>query len=375
MIWTLLRTLISTLNTLRSLTLENLALRQQIAILQRGSRRPFFTGTDRLFWLFLSKIWRGWADSLAIVKPETVIRWHRQGFKRCWTWKSRRKKRGRPRVAPEVRNLIRAMSQANPLWGAPRIHGELLKLGIEISQASISKYMVRGRKPPSQEWRTFPENHIGELVSIDFLTVPTLSFRVLFVFVVLAHERRRVVHLNVTDSPTAKWTALQILHTISDSGSLGLTQQGQVMAGDFQGCPDMLQTVWETVGPPEAEWTDEQNQVRVEFARFGCTVCHQVGASGVGLTEIGAKAVVAALDRVLDVDRVPKSITVDNGSEFASRAMDAWAYRQGVQLEFIRPGKPMDNRFIESFNGRLRDECLNVEVFFSIPDAQAKLEQ
>ena len=103
------------------------------------------------------------------------------------------------------------MSQANPLWGAPRIHGELLKLGIEISQASISKYMIRGGKPPSQAWRTFLENHVGELVSIDFLTVPTLSFRVLCVFVVLAHERRRVVHFNVTDSPTAEWTSLQIL--------------------------------------------------------------------------------------------------------------------------------------------------------------------
>jgi len=114
-------------------------------------------------------------------------------------------------VAPEVRRLIRTMSQANPLWGAPRIHGELLKLGIEISQASISKYMIRGGKPPSQAWRTFLENHVGELVSIDFLTVPTLSFRVLFVFVVLAHERRRVVHFNVTGSPTAEWTSLQIL--------------------------------------------------------------------------------------------------------------------------------------------------------------------
>ena len=147
MIWTLLRTLISTLNTHRLLALENLALRQQIAILQRGSRRPFFTDTDRLFWRFLSKIWRDWADSLATVKPETVIRWHRQGFKRYWTWKSCRKKRGRPLVAPEVRKLIRTMSQANPLWGAPRIHGELRKLGIKISQASVSKYMVRGGKP------------------------------------------------------------------------------------------------------------------------------------------------------------------------------------------------------------------------------------
>ena len=114
-------------------------------------------------------------------------------------------------MAPEVRKLIRTMSQANPLWGAPRIHGELRKLGIKISQASVSKYMVRGGKPPSQAWKTFLENHIGELVSIDFLTVPTLSFRVLFVFVVLAHERRRVVHFNVTDSPTAKWASLQIL--------------------------------------------------------------------------------------------------------------------------------------------------------------------
>ena len=111
----------------------------------------------------------------------------------------------------EIRRLIRTMSRANPLWGAPRIHGELLKLGIEISQASVSKYKVRGRKPPSQAWRTFLENHISELVSIDFLTVPTLSFRVLFVFVVLAHNRRRVVHFNVTDSPTSHWTSFQIL--------------------------------------------------------------------------------------------------------------------------------------------------------------------
>ena len=138
MIWTLIRTLISTLSTHRSLALENLALRQQVAVLQRSSRRPFLTGIDRLFWCFLSRTWRGWANSLAIVKPETVIRWHRQGFKRFWTWKSRGKK-GRPRVAPEVRNLIRTMSRANPLWGAPRIHGELLKLGIEISQASVFK--------------------------------------------------------------------------------------------------------------------------------------------------------------------------------------------------------------------------------------------
>ena len=114
-------------------------------------------------------------------------------------------------MAPEVRNLIRRMSLANPLWGAPRIHGELLKLGIEVSQASVSKYMVPRKKPPSQAWRTFLTNHLGELVSIDFLIVPTLTFRVLFVFVVLAHDRRRVVHFNVTDSPSALWTSYQII--------------------------------------------------------------------------------------------------------------------------------------------------------------------
>ncbi len=133
------------------------------------------------------------------------------GGGRYWTWKSRRKKRGRPAVTPEVRKLIRTMSRANPLWGSPRIHGELLKLGIEISKTWVSKYMARGAKPPSQAWITFLENHIGELASIDFLTVPTLRFHVLFVLVVLSHERRRVVHFNVTDSSTAKWTSLQIL--------------------------------------------------------------------------------------------------------------------------------------------------------------------
>ena len=139
-----------------------------------------------------------------------MIRWHRKGFKYYWAWKSRNRG-GRPAVAPEIRDLIRRMSRANPLWGAPRIHGELLKLGITISQATVGKYMVRRRKPPSQTWRTFLDNHAGNLVSVDFFTVSTVTFRVLFVFVVLAHDRRRVVHFNVTGSPTAKWTGQQII--------------------------------------------------------------------------------------------------------------------------------------------------------------------
>ena len=140
--------------TQRALVLENLALRHQLAVLHRTVPRPRLRPSDRLFWVLLSHLWDGWADALLLVKLETVIRWHRAGFARCWTWKSRRTEPGRPALAPEVRALIRRMSMANPLWGAPRIHGELQKLGLEISQATVSKYLARRRTPPSQTWRT-----------------------------------------------------------------------------------------------------------------------------------------------------------------------------------------------------------------------------
>ena len=194
-----------------ALVLENLALRHQLAVLQRTARRPRFRTCDRLFWVVLSHLWRRWATAVSVVQPVTVVRWQRSGFKLFWTRKSRRHGPGRPAVAPEVRALIRTMARANPLWGAPRIHGELQKLGLEISQATVSKYLARRRTPPSQTWRTFLANHIGSLVSVDFFTVPTVLFKVLFVFVVLAHDRRRVVHVNVTDSPTAQWTAQQLV--------------------------------------------------------------------------------------------------------------------------------------------------------------------
>ena len=207
----LLRSLLSALATRQTLLLENLALRQQLAVLQRDSKRPRLIKADRVFWVLLSRIWNGWAGTLTLVKPETVIGWYCKGFRLYWRWKSRGASRGRPAVAPEIRKLIRMMSQANPLWGAPRIHGELLKSGIEVSQPAVSKYLVRSGKGPSQSWRTFLDNHLEELVSIDFFTVPTVTFKVLFVFIVLSHERRRVVHFNVTRFPTAKWTALQIV--------------------------------------------------------------------------------------------------------------------------------------------------------------------
>ena len=152
-------------------------------------KRTRLSNVDREFWVLLRRIWTDWESVLVIVKPETVIRWHRCGFRRYWTWKSRRRRPGRPGVAPEIRELIRNISRANPLWGAPRVHGELAKLGISISQAAISKYMVRHRMPSSHTWRSFLDNHANDLVSLDFFTLPTATFRVLFVFIVLRHDR------------------------------------------------------------------------------------------------------------------------------------------------------------------------------------------
>jgi putative transposase len=183
----------------------------QIGVLRRSAKkRPKLTVADRLLWAWLSGAWADWRSALVIVKPETVIAWHRKGFRLFWTWKVRHGTTGRPSVSREVRDLIRTMSRENPLWGTPRIHGELLKLGITIGETSVSKYMIRQRKPPSQTWRTFLDNHLQQLVSADFFTVPTIRFQVLYVFLVLAHERRRILHFHVTAHPTAEWTAQQL---------------------------------------------------------------------------------------------------------------------------------------------------------------------
>jgi putative transposase len=208
---TLLATLGSLFRSRAALELENLALRHQIGVLQRSVRkRPKLTPRDRLLWVWLSRIWSDWRSALAIVKPETVVAWHRAGFRLFWTWKVRHGQPGRPIISREIRDLIRKMCRENPGWGAPRIHGELLKLGIDVGESSVSKYMVRSRRPPSQTWRTFLENHAKQLVSIDFFTVPTIGFQVLYVFLVLAHDRRRILHFNVTAHPTAEWTGQQL---------------------------------------------------------------------------------------------------------------------------------------------------------------------
>jgi putative transposase len=190
----------------RQLALENLALRQQLAVYKRTVTRPRLCRTDRLFWVGLARVWAGWRQALVIVTPDTVLRWQRRRFRDYWTRLSARPTGGRPPVNAEIKALVSRMAAANPLWGAPRIHGELLKLGIDVAERTVSRLLPKRRSPPSQTWRTFLTNHVRDLVSIDFFTVPTARLGVLFVLVVLAHHRRRVVHFNVTEHPTAAWT-------------------------------------------------------------------------------------------------------------------------------------------------------------------------
>ncbi len=208
--------LLATFRSRASLVVENLALRQQLAVLRRRRRRPHLRAIDRAFWVTHSCVWSRWADSLAIVKPTTVIAWHRRGFARFWAWKSRPV--GRPPLAPDVVDLIERMARDNPLWSRRRIASELAKLGHDVSKDSIAKYMPkpagRPRRPPSQTWKTFMRNHLAGTIAVDFLTVPTVTFGIVYVFFVLSLVRRRLLHVNVTAHPRATWTAQQIVEAL-----------------------------------------------------------------------------------------------------------------------------------------------------------------
>ena len=203
----------------QQVALENAALRQQLAVFKRSVKRPRLRRWDRLFWTVLTAIWKEWRSALVIVRPETVIGWQRIRFKRYWWRLSQSNGPARPRVSMEIRNLVKSMAAANPLWGAPRIHGELLKLGFDVSERTVSRLIPRRDKKPSQTWGTFLRNHVGQLVSVDFFTVPTIQLRVLYVFVILAHGRRRVLHFNVTEHPTGVWAAQQIVEAFPDDSA------------------------------------------------------------------------------------------------------------------------------------------------------------
>jgi putative transposase len=213
--------------------LKNLALRQQLHAVTRTRTRPVLRNRDRLFWVVLAQTWRHWRAALVIVQPDTVVRWHREWLRRRWTRRSAHRGAGRPCTAAAIRNLVSQMAAANPLWGAPRIHGELAKIGVGVSERTVSRLLRRARRPPSQTWRTFLTNHLAALGSVDFFTVSTLTGRVLFVFVVLLHERRRIVHVNVTQHPTAAWTAQQMIDAFPhDTAPRSLLRDRDATYGD-----------------------------------------------------------------------------------------------------------------------------------------------
>jgi hypothetical protein len=194
----------------RRLETEILVLRHQLNVLQqRAPRRLHLRWADRALFIWLYRRCPRILDAVTIVRPETVVRWHRMGFAAYWRWKSR-PRGGRPRIGKEVRDLIRRMSIENPLWGAPKIHGELLKLGIDVAQSTVSIYMVPRQGRPLQTWKIFLRNHVEEIASIDLFVVPTIAFRQLFVFLVLGHRRRQLLWFAVTQNPTAEWLARQI---------------------------------------------------------------------------------------------------------------------------------------------------------------------
>jgi hypothetical protein len=198
------------LKSRRRLQAENLFLRHQLNIaLRRTLPRPRLRGSDRALLVWMTGICPELLNLTRVVKPETILRWHRAGFKAFWRWKSRNRA-GRPKIDRGLRDLIGRISSENPLWGAPRIHGELLMLGFDVAQSTVSKYMERGHKPPSQSWKTFLRNHADAITAIDICVVPTVTFERLFAFLVLGHGRRQLLWFEVTRHPTAEWLARQI---------------------------------------------------------------------------------------------------------------------------------------------------------------------
>jgi len=205
----------------RELVLENLALRQQLAALNRSTKRARFRTCDRLFWIALARGWQNWRRALIVLQPDTVVRWHRDWLRRRWTRRSQHRPDGRPPIDQQIRDLVREMATANPLWGAPRIHGELRTLGVHVSERTVSRLLEPHTRPRSQTWKTFLTNHLASAASMDFFTVPTFTGRVLFVVIVLSHLRRRIVHFNIAEHPTATWTAQQVVNAFPDDTAPG----------------------------------------------------------------------------------------------------------------------------------------------------------
>ena len=196
-------------------------MRQQVLVLKGKNPRPTLGRFDRLCWVALRRVWSRWTEVLVLVRPETVVSWHRAGFRLYWRFISHRADRGRPRINRQVRKLIQRMAAENPTWGAPRIHGELLKLGLEVSERTVSRYLapVGRHGDAGKRWRIFLRNHREAIAGMDFFTVPTATFRVLYCFFVISHSRRKVLHFNTTEHPTSHWIVQQLREAFPDDSA------------------------------------------------------------------------------------------------------------------------------------------------------------
>ena len=257
----------------RSLQLEIVALRHQLTVYhQRAAQRPRINPGDRVLWSWIARHWSGWRDALFFVQTGTVIAWQRKRFRDHWAKLSKHGRPGRPKVSEEIKALIRKMSEANISWGLPRVVGELRKLGIDVAKSTVEKYRVRSRKPPSPSWKAFLNNHVRDLVSIDFFVVPTVRNKVLFVLVVLAHHRRRVVHFNVTEHPTARWTGQQIIEAFPwDTAPKYLMRDRDSIYGVFFRNRVKNMGIKEVISAPRSPWQNPFIERMIGSIRRECT--------------------------------------------------------------------------------------------------------
>ena len=257
----------------QAVAIENAALRLQLAAYQRQHKRPVLTSWDRLFWVALRRLWSGWRGPLFYLQADTVTRWHRERFRRFWARLSKphSRRRGRPATAVEIRRLIEQMAVANPLWRAPRIHGELQMLGIAISERTVSRILRRLTRPPGQSWKTFLHNHLGQIVSVDFFTVPTIRIKVLFVFLVLEHRRRQVLHFSVTEHPTSVWTAQQIVEAFAErDGARYLIRDRDTIYGNDVRLRIQSLGIKEVLTAPQSPWQNPYAERLIGSIRREC---------------------------------------------------------------------------------------------------------
>jgi putative transposase len=251
-LWIFLRALVT---GPAAIALENLALRHQLLVLQRSVGRPRLSRWDRIFWVWLSRVCGSWRSSLVVVQPATVLAWHRKGFQLYWRWKSTRSGVGRPKLDAEIRHLIQQMARDNPTWGRRRIQAELALLWHEFAELTIAKYMRRTIPRPAPTWRAFLATHAQEIVAVDFFLVPTLTYRLLRAFVILRHDRRELLHINVTAHPTTVWTTQQIIEASPNESTprFLLRDRDSIYSEDFSRRVKGM-AIREVLTAPRAPW-------------------------------------------------------------------------------------------------------------------------